>query len=79
MLMSGGGKIARIHYLAGTFRLLSDGDHVICAITGARIQPEGRTGHLQTLTGVTANSRSFDPASPFVEDESLCVRIVTGA
>ncbi len=38
MLMSGGGKSARIHYLAGTFRVLSDGDHVICAITGARIQ-----------------------------------------
>lgn len=37
MLMSGGGKAARIHYLAGTFRLLSDGDHVLCAVTGARI------------------------------------------
>jgi hypothetical protein len=37
MLMSGNGKAARIHYLAGTFRLLSDGDHVVCAVTGARI------------------------------------------
>jgi len=37
MLMSGGGRLARVHYLAGTFRLLSDGDHVICAVTGARI------------------------------------------
>ena len=37
MLMSGSGKPARIHYLPGTFRLLSDGDHVVCAITGARI------------------------------------------
>jgi hypothetical protein len=37
MLMSGSGKTARVHYLAGTFRLLSDGDHVICAMTGARI------------------------------------------
>jgi hypothetical protein len=37
MLMSGSGKAARVHYLAGTFRLLSDGDHVICAVTGARI------------------------------------------
>ncbi len=37
MLMSGGGKAARVHYLAGTFRLLSDGDHVICAVTGARV------------------------------------------
>lgn len=37
MLMSGGGRAARVHYLAGTFRLLSDGDHVICAVTGAAI------------------------------------------
>jgi hypothetical protein len=37
MLMSGSGRAARVHYLPGTLRLLSDGDHVICAITGARI------------------------------------------
>ena len=37
MLMSGAGKAARVQYLPGTFRLLSDGDHVICAVTGARI------------------------------------------
>lgn len=37
MLMSGGGRLARVHYLPGTFRLLSDGDHVLCAVTGARI------------------------------------------
>ena len=37
MLMQGSGKAARVHYLAGTFRLLSDGDHVVCAMTGARI------------------------------------------
>ena len=37
MLMSGSGKPARVHYLPGTFRLLSDGDHVVCAVTGAAI------------------------------------------
>ena len=37
MLMHGSGKAARIHYLAGTFRVLSDGDHVVCAVTGAHI------------------------------------------
>jgi hypothetical protein len=37
MLMPGGGGAARIHYLPGSFRLLTDGDHVICAVTGARI------------------------------------------
>ncbi|GAA3903138.1 hypothetical protein GCM10022276_22280 [Sphingomonas limnosediminicola] len=37
MLMSGSGKAARVHYLPGTFRLLTDGDHVVCAVTGERI------------------------------------------
>ena len=37
MLMHGGGRAARVHYLAGTFRLLSDGDHVVCAVTGTHI------------------------------------------
>lgn len=36
MLMSGA-REARIHYLDGTFRLLSAGDHVRCAISGAAI------------------------------------------
>ena len=37
MLMSGCGREARIRYMAGTFRLLSDGDHVRCAETGVMI------------------------------------------
>jgi hypothetical protein len=37
MLMSGRGREARIRYMAGTFRLLSDGDHVRCAETGVKI------------------------------------------
>ena len=37
MLMSGSGRMARVQYLDGTFRLLSDGDHVLCAVTGKRI------------------------------------------
>jgi len=37
MLMSGSGRAARIHYMAGSFRLLTDGDHVVCAVTDARI------------------------------------------
>lgn len=37
MLMQGGGREARIHYLAGTFRMLGDGDHVRCAVTGTAI------------------------------------------
>ena len=37
MLMTGAGVPARVHYMAGTFRVLSTGDHVICAVTGMRI------------------------------------------
>ena len=35
MLMSG--RIAKVRYLDGSFRLLSDGDHVLCAVTGVAI------------------------------------------
>ena len=38
MLMSGSGKAARVQYLPGTFRLLASGDHVVCAVTGQRIE-----------------------------------------
>jgi hypothetical protein len=37
MLMTGAGRIARLHYLPGTFRVLANGDHVICAVTGVSI------------------------------------------
>ena len=40
MLMTGSGRAARLQYLAGTFRILSDGDHVRCAITGVEIPLE---------------------------------------
>jgi hypothetical protein len=37
MLMNGSGRLARAQYMDGTFRLLADGDHVLCAVTGAKI------------------------------------------
>ena len=37
MLMSGARMPAKVHYLPGTFRVLSSGDHVVCAVTGAAI------------------------------------------
>jgi hypothetical protein len=40
MLMSNTGRPARLHYMAGTFRVLSPGDHVICAVTGQAIMLE---------------------------------------
>ena len=37
MLMSNKGRLARLHFLPGTFRVLSHGDHVMCAVTGRPI------------------------------------------
>ena len=37
MLMNKAGRPAKLHYMAGTFRILSPGDHVVCAATGAII------------------------------------------
>ena len=36
MLMNKG-RPARLHFLPGTFRVLSSGDHVLCAVTRQRI------------------------------------------
>jgi hypothetical protein len=38
--MSNKSRAARLHYLAGTFRVLSAGDHVVCAVTGEPIALE---------------------------------------
>ncbi|HEY0627247.1 MAG TPA: DUF2093 domain-containing protein [Allosphingosinicella sp.] len=38
MLMSNKGRTAKVHYLDGTFRVLSPGDHVICAVTHVPIR-----------------------------------------
>ena len=40
MLMSNKSRPAKLHYLAGTFRVLSPGDHVVCAVTGETIPIE---------------------------------------
>ena len=37
MLMSNSGRPARLHYLANQYRVLSSGDHVLCAVTGEKI------------------------------------------
>jgi hypothetical protein len=34
------GRVAKLHYLDGTFRMLSPGDHVVCAVTHAPIPLE---------------------------------------
>lgn len=37
MLMSNTARPARLHYMANGFRVLTPGDHVVCALTGERI------------------------------------------
>ena len=37
MLMSNTDRAARLHFMANGFRVLSPGDHVVCASSGARI------------------------------------------
>ncbi len=39
MLMAQG-RIARLHYMANGFRVLAQGDHVLCAVSGAPISLE---------------------------------------
>ncbi|MHA6721934.1 DUF2093 domain-containing protein [Sphingomonas sp. RS2018] len=40
MLMSKSDRPARLHYMANGFRVLATGDHVLCAVSGARIPLE---------------------------------------
>ena len=40
MLMSNSDRPAKLHYMANGFRVLSPGDHVVCAVSGARIPIE---------------------------------------
>ena len=37
MLMSNTARTARLHYMANGFRVLSPGDHVVCALSGETI------------------------------------------
>lgn len=35
--MSNSNRVARVYYMANGFRMLSAGDHVLCAVTGQAI------------------------------------------
>jgi hypothetical protein len=37
MLMSHTARLARLHYMANGFRVLTPGDHVVCAVTAEAI------------------------------------------
>lgn len=40
MLMSKQSQAAKLYYMANNFRMLSGGDHVLCAVSGERIDLE---------------------------------------
>ena len=40
MLMFNRSQPARLHYMANGFRVLSNGDHVVCAVSGEKIALE---------------------------------------
>ncbi|MEM1133612.1 MAG: DUF2093 domain-containing protein [Pseudomonadota bacterium] len=40
MLLSNKNRMAKLQYLPGTFRIVSSGDHVVCAVSGERIPLE---------------------------------------
>jgi hypothetical protein len=40
MMTSSTNKVARLHYMANNFRMLTAGDHVVCAVTGQAIALE---------------------------------------
>jgi hypothetical protein len=37
MLNFAAGRLARLRYLSGSFQVVAQGDHVLCALTAARI------------------------------------------
>lgn len=37
MLNMSGGRPARLQYLSGSYRVVAQGDHVVCAVTSQRI------------------------------------------
>lgn len=37
MLNFTSGRAAKLRYLSGTYRVMADGDHVVCAVTGQAI------------------------------------------
>jgi len=65
MLMNNADRPARLHYMANGFRVLSPGDHVTCASTGARV-PLGElrywnVARQEAYAGADVASRAMAP------------------
>jgi hypothetical protein len=58
MLNMSGGRPARLHYLSGSYRVVAQGDHVICAVTGQRIPLNGLRYWSHELQEAYANAEA---------------------
>ncbi|MEK7342875.1 MAG: DUF2093 domain-containing protein [Pseudomonadota bacterium] len=68
MLMSNSDRIARLHYMPYSFRVLQAGDHVLCAVTGQRIALD----HLRYWS--IARQEAYASAEASVEAERRAAR-----
>lgn len=68
MLMSNSDRIARLHYMPYSFRVLQAGDHVLCAVTGQKIALE----HLRYWS--IARQEAYASAEASVEAERRATR-----
>lgn len=68
MLMSNSDRIARLHYMPYSFRVLQAGDHVLCAVTGQKIALE----HLRYWS--IARQEAYASAEASVEAERRAAR-----
>ncbi|MFB0874208.1 MULTISPECIES: DUF2093 domain-containing protein [unclassified Sphingobium] len=68
MLMSNSDRVARLHYMPYSFRVLQAGDYVLCAVTGQKIALE----HLRYWS--IARQEAYASAEASVEAEQRAVR-----
>jgi hypothetical protein len=65
MLMSNTDRPARLHYMANGFRVLAPGDHVLCAVTGARIAlPDLRYWNVRTQAAFATAAVASEALAP---------------
>ena len=59
-------KLAKLEYLPNNFKILEDGDHVICAVTGKQINIDDLT-----YWNVDLQEAYFSYEEAFIKNESL--------
>ncbi len=59
-------KLAKLEYLPNNFKIIEDGDHVICAVTGKQINIDDLT-----YWNVDLQEAYFSYEEAFIKNESL--------